>query len=198
AVFFLQRNSLTLGWVFLLLATLINVLCLLLLPLFLHLLWKETRTMRWQRRFLWWLSALGISVVIVALSYAPYWQSAEGNGVAGILASIEHTFVQNSSINSLDATIANLSIPLPSFVSWLVMPQHWTIFPAIAVGVLLLFGLWLADTLELVVLVGSWLFLALLVLLPTNWPQYVLLPLALALCVASYRTVLLAILLTLG
>ena len=198
AVFFFQRNSLTLSWVFLLLATLINVLCLLLLPLFLHLLWKETRPMKWQRRFLWWFSILGISALVVALAYAPYWQSAGGKGIAGILVTTGHAFVQNSAINSLDATIANLSIPFPSFVTWLVMPQHWTIFPAIAVGILLLFGLWLADTLELVVLFSSWLFLALLVLLPINWPQYVLLPLALALCVASYRTILLAILLTLG
>src|SRR5207248_7853363 len=113
-------------------------------------------------------------------AYAPYWQSQAGSGIPGILTSIEHAFLQDSSINSLDATIAHLPIPLPSFLTWLATPQHWVIFPAIAVGSLLLFGLWLADTLELVILFSSWLFLGLLILLPINWPQYVLLPLALA------------------
>src|SRR5215467_2055289 len=46
AVFLLQRNSLMLSWVFLLLAILINFWCLLVVPLFFHLLHKEARAMR--------------------------------------------------------------------------------------------------------------------------------------------------------
>ena len=69
---------------------------------------------------------------------------------------------------------------------------------ALFVDSLLLFGLWLADTLELGLLLSTWIFLALVVLLPINWPWYMLIPLALAIVSASRRTILLAMLLTLG
>lgn len=195
AVLFIQRRSFMLGWVFMLLATLINALCLLLLPLLLRYFVKELRTLRPFYRFLWWLAAIGISALVVVLAYAPYWQ---GWSIAGIGTSLRQTFVQDTAINSLDAALLKLPLALPPPVSWLTMPPHWTILAAVAAGVILLLGLWLADTLELVLLFSSWLALALLLLLPTYWPWYILLPLVLAICAASPRTIMLALLLTAG
>src|SRR5262249_30030073 len=97
----------------------------------------------------------------------------------------------------LDAALINLPMRLP-VLSWIAAPHHWVILVALTVGILLLLGLWLADTLELVLLFSSWIFLAMVALLPINWPWYMLLPLALAIVSASRRTILLAMLLTLG
>jgi len=195
AVFFIQRRSFMLGWVFVLLATLINALCLLLLPLLLRYFVKELRTLRPFYRFLWWVAAIGISGLVVVLAYAPYWQ---GWAIAGISTSLRQTFIQDTAINSLDAALLHLPMTLPPPVSWLTMPPHWTILTAVTAGAILLLGLWLADTLELVLLFSSWLALALLLLLPTYWPWYIFLPLVLAICTASPRTIMLALLLTAG
>lgn len=195
AVLFLQRRSFLLSWVCLLLATLFNILCLVLLPLFLRLLWKESRAMRGGRRFLWWLALAGLSGTIVVLTYAPYWR---GWGLTGFASSLRYAFLPDSAVNSLDAAIIHLPMRLPPILSWIAAPHNWMILAALTVGILLLFGLWLADTLELVLLFSSWIFLALVALLPINWPWYMLLPLTLAIVSASRRTILLAMLLTLG
>ena len=195
AILFFQRKSPILGLVLVLLSLLMNVLLLLLLPFFLRLLVKETRIMGTGRRVLWWLAAAVISSVVVVLAYAPYWQ---GWGIRGLLASTQQAFLQDTAINSLNAALVNLPIKLPVALSWLIMPHHWTILAAVTAGCLLLLGLWLADSLDFVVLFSSWILLALLILLPTYWPWYLLLPLALALCSASRYTLLLVLLLTLG
>lgn len=195
AIVFFQRNSPILGWVLVLLAALVNMLCLLLLPLIFTLLPKETRPFSTGRRVLWWLSLIGVSALILVLAYAPYWQNW---GITGLLGSLQHTFIQDSAANSVDAVLLNLPVKLPAWVAWLAAPPHWTIFAAITVGCLLLLGCWLADKVEFVVLFSSWVMLALLVLLPTYWPWFVLLPLALALCATSGRTLLLVLLLTAG
>jgi len=165
-----------------------------LLPLFLRLLWKELRVMQGGRRFLWWLALAGLSGIIVVLTYAPYWR---GWGLTGFASSLRHAFLPDNAINSLDAALINLPMRLP-VLSWIAAPHHWVILVALTVGILLLLGLWLADTLELVLLFSSWIFLAMVALLPINWPWYMLLPLALAIVSASRRTILLAMLLTLG
>ncbi len=195
ATFFLQRRSFLLSWVCLLLATLFNILCLVLLPLFLRLLWKESRVMQGGRRFLWWLTLGGLSVTIVVLTYAPYWR---GWGLTGFASSLRRAFLPDNAINSLDAAIIHLPMRLAPVLSWIAVPLSWMILVALTVGILLLFGLWLADTLELVLLFSSWIFLAVVALLPINWPWYMLLPLTLAIISASRRTILLAMLLTLG
>lgn len=192
---FFQHRAFLLSWVVLLLATFLNVFCLLLVPLFLKLLWKELRGMQGGRRFLWWLSLIGFSGVIVVLAYAPY---ARGLGFIGILSNIEGTFLEGNAIHSLDAAILYLPLGFPMFLSWLATPYHWTILAGITIGSILLFGLWLADTLELFLLFSSWIFLALTVLLPVHWPWFMLLPLALAIVSASRYTILLSILLTIG
>ena len=195
AVLFCQRNSLLPGWICLLLAALINILAVLLLPLFFRLIWKEARVMRSWRRFLWWLALIALSGAIVVLAYAPYWR--EG-GLAGIASSMQQGFLQDSAVNSLDAAVIGLPMGFPPFLSWIFLPHHWMILVAVIVGCLVLLGTWLADTLEFVLLFSSWIFLALVVLLAVNWPWYMLLPLALAISSGSRRTMLLALLLTIG
>ena len=194
-VLFYQRRSFLLSWLFVLLASLLNVFCLLLLPLFLKVLWKETRVMRGKRRPLWWLTFISLSAVIVALAFAPY---SRGWGLMGFVSNIEGTFLEGNTVHSLDAAILYLPMGFPLFLSWLANPNHWTILAGITIGSLLLFGLWLADTLELVLLFSSWIFLGLTILLPVHWPWFILMPLALAIISTSRYTILLAILLTMG
>src|SRR5947209_15035218 len=165
-----------------------NLLCLLLLPLFFRLLTKEARKLRAGRRALWWLAVVFVSGVVVVLAYAPYWQ---GWGITGLLTSVRQAFLQDTAINSLDAALVNLPVKLPAALTWLIAPHHWTIFAMVIVGCLLLLGLWLADDVEFVVLFSSWVLLALLVLLPAYWPWFVIVPLALVLCFGSLRFVLL-------
>lgn len=195
AILFFQRNSSILGWVLVLVAVLINIWCLLLLPLFFRLLMKEARPLRAGRRLLWWLTVAAVSGVVVVLSYAPYWQ---GWGIDGLLASVRQAFVQETAINSFDAALVNLPVKVPAALGWLIVPHHWAILALVAVGFILLSGLWLADNVELVVLFSSWVLLALLVLFPAYWPWFVVLPLVLAACSANPRTIFLTQLLTVG
>lgn len=195
AIFLFQRKSLFLAWVFLLLAVLINLLSLLLLPLFLRLLTWESKTLPFIQRLGRWLSIGGLTLFVIVLAYAPYWQ---GWGTNGLLASIGQSFLPATAINSLDAAMLKLPVRLSPALLWLLMPQHWILLAAITLICILLLGIWLVDTLELVVLFSSWVMLALLILLPIYWPWYVLVPLGLTLCSASGRTLLLAMLLTFG
>jgi hypothetical protein len=195
AIFTFQRKSFMLGWVFLIMAALINLLALLFLPLFLRVMAKEARVRRPGARLLWWLGIIVVTALVVVLAYLPYWQ---GWGITGILANARHVFLQNNSAHSLDAALLNLPIHLPAALLWLAMPHHWTLLAAIAVGCLLLLGVWLTDTVHLAILFSAWIALAMFALLPLYWPWYALLPLALALCATSRRTLLLAVLLALS
>lgn len=195
AIVFFQRRSPTLGWVFVLLATLVNAFCLLLLPLFFLFLIKEGRAMPWGRRLLWYCAVLGLSGLVVLLAYAPYWQ---GWGLTGLLTNLQQTLWQHDMLNSVDTATLHLPLQIPSALLWLIAPQHWMIVVFAVVGILLVFGFWLGDTLELVLLFSSWLFLALMVLLPIYKPEYILIPLMLAICANSRRSKLLAVLLSIG
>ncbi len=189
AILFFQRNSPTIGWVFVLLASLLNFLWLPLLPLFFRLMLRQSRILRMGHRLLWWAGMLLISFVVVVLAYAPYWHAI---GFAGIAVQLQHTFVQDMPVNSLDAAL--LHLPIAS--AWLTSPHHWSLFVLGLGGLFLLLGLWLADTLELVALFSGWLLLLLSILLPTYWPWYLIAPLVLALCSTNRRTILLATLLS--
>lgn len=151
--------------------------------------------MRGGRRFLWWFAITSLSAVLIVLAFAPY---SRGWSLMGIVSNLEGTFIEGNAVHSLDAAILYLPMGFPLFLSWLVAPNHWTILAGITIGSLLLFGLWLADTLELVLLFSSWIFLGMTVLLPVHWPWFMLLPLALAIVSTSRYTILLAILLTMG
>lgn len=195
SIYCFSRKFLMLNWVFLLLTALINPLCLLLLPLALRLLWRETRSIGRGRRFVWWLAMLCLSGAIVVLAYFPYRQGWE---ISGMLASIEKAFLPDTAVNSLTAVLLHLPATSSPVVAGIAAPHHWMILVAVIVGILLLFGLWLADTLELVLFFDSWIFLVLFMLAPMNQPEFTLLPLVLALVSASSATILLAALLTMG
>jgi len=151
--------------------------------------------LRAGRRVLWWLAVVVVSGLVVVLAYAPYWQ---GWGITGLLTSVRQAFLEDTAINSLDAALVNLPVKLPAALTWLIAPQQWTIFAIVTAGCLLLLGSWVAGNVEFVILFSSWVLLALLILLPAYRPWYVILPLVLALCSASRRTILLAQLLTMG
>lgn len=193
AVLFYQRNSLTLSWVFVLLASLVNLFCLLLLPIFFRFMIRESRILRSGGRVFLWISTIGISVLVVALAYAPYWQLW---GIGGLLSNIHHTFLQDTAVNSLDAALLHLPIQLPTPIQWIVAEHHWSAFSLAIVGLFILFGVWLADTLELALAFNTWVLLILIILLPASWPVSLLAPLALALCSANRRTIIVAVLLS--
>ncbi|QBD80130.1 hypothetical protein EPA93_30790 [Ktedonosporobacter rubrisoli] len=195
SVLFYQRRSPLLSIVFVLLAALINIVCLLLLPLFLRLAQQEIGTRSGLQQLFSWLGVLLICLVVTALAYAPYWQ---GWGLAGLQSSILQVLLPTNAVNSLAAALLNVPLKLPPYVLWLLSPAHWVILSAIAVGCTLLLGLWLADSERLVLLSSCWIFLLLLLLYPVYWPWYIILPLALALACANRDTQLLAVLLMLG
>lgn len=188
AMLFFQRNSPTIGWVFVLLVSLMNLLWLPLLPLFFRLMLRQSRILRTGHRVLWWGGMLLISLVVVVLAYAPYWHAI---GFTGILTQLQRTFLQDTAVNSLNAAFLNL----PLKAEWLTQPYSWSFFALLLVGLFLLLGMWLADTLELVALFSSWLLLMPGVLLPVYWPWYILAPFVLALCSTNRRTILLMTLL---
>jgi hypothetical protein len=194
-VLFLQRHAFLLSWICLLLAVLINPLCLLLLPLFLRVLNKETRIFSSGRRVLWWISLLILSGALAILAYAPYWS---GLGTGGIADRLRQVFWPDTAQHSLLAAFASLPFASWAPAGWLLTPHHWMILPLILVGFVLLLGIWITDNLELALLFSGWIFLALAILEPISSPWVIVLPLALTLVSSSHRTSLLAHLLVLG
>ena len=195
AVCFFQNESPTLGWVLIVLAALMNNFCLLLLPIFLRMLLRESRILYMRRRLLWWFGIACISAFIVGLAYIPY---LRGNGITGVLMSFGQTFLPAQAINSLDATILHLPIQLPAFITWLLAASHWDILTLVVEMCVLLLGFWLADTLTLALLFSSWLLLLNAILSPIYWPWYLIFPLALAICGNNRRTIVLAVLLSIA
>lgn len=197
ALFSFQRSSLTVGWVFTLLAALVNPLCLLLLPIFFRLMLRQARMMRsgGGSHVLRYIGMLGITALVIVLAYAPYWQRWS---VVGMLATVSHAFVQDTAINSVDAALLHLPVQLPNALQWVISPAHWSMFVLGGVGLFFLFAAWLADTFEIALLFNSWLLLLLIALLPIFWPWALLPLLALALCAGNQRTLSLVLLLCLS
>jgi len=195
AAFLCQRRSLQLSWVALLLAALINPLCLLLLPLFLRALARELRLLSRGGRFFWWTGLLCVSALVVVLAYAPYWS---GPGLSGLALHLRAAFWPDAMQDSLLAALNGLPFASWPPVAWVLDQTHWMILLALVVGGLLLLGVWITDNLELALLFASWIFLALALLFPLSSPWLILLPLALSLASSSRRTALLAHLLSAG
>ncbi|HEY4385790.1 MAG TPA: hypothetical protein VGN34_15145, partial [Ktedonobacteraceae bacterium] len=185
AIFFFAHNALLPGWVFLLLAALCNPLYLLLVPLFLMILVKRTRGLPTGRRFIWWPGILVVTGLVVVLAYLPYWP---GWGIGGILQNFLQVFWSGTAQNSLDGALLHLPVHLPAPLLWILAPHHWTVASLVIIGGFLFFGLWLADTLEVVLFFASWQLLLTILLLPIYWPWYVLVPLVLALASANGKT----------
>jgi hypothetical protein len=195
AFLFLQRNLRTLAWVFMLLAALTHPFFLLLLPLFFRVMLKEVRVVHIRQRFFWWLGIGCISVLVVGVTYAPYWQ---GWGQGGLLAYLRQTFLPDAAMNSLDAALRSMPIPISSGILAGISPAHWAVVALAFMGWILLFVLWFVDTVELALLFSSWLLVLLVILIPVYWPWYIIPPLALALCSTSRGARLLTMLLMLG
>jgi len=195
AAFLCQRRSLQLSWVALLLAALVQPLCLLLLPLFLRALARELRLLGRGGRFFWWAGLLCISALVVVLAYAPYWSGLGGGGLA---LQLRAAFWPDTMQDSLLAALSGLPFASWPPVAWVLDQTHWMILLALVVGGLLLLGVWITDNLELALLFASWILLALALLFPLSSPWLILLPLALSLASSSRRTALLAHLLSMG
>lgn len=195
AVLFLLRNAPLMSWVFALLAVLVSPLYMIVLPLLLVMVLRQARVLRLGRLVLWWLTFWLVTALVVVLAYAPYWS---GLGFAGLQANVLQAFWQGMAINSLDAALLNLPLQLPGALAWLLMPLHWSLVALAIVAFFLLFSCWFSNTIELFVWCASWIFLLLLLLMPVYWPWYVLMPLALALCIGNRSTTQLAILMALG
>jgi hypothetical protein len=195
AVVLLQHRLLQLSWMALLLASLVQPLCLLLLPLFLRPLARETRILTHGRRFFWWAGLLCLSALVVALAYAPYWPGA---GAHGIALHLRTAFWPQAGPDSLLAALRALPFTSWPPAAWILDQLHWMALPGVLVGGLLLLGSWVTDNLELALLFASWIFLALVLLFPAGLPWLVLPSLALALASGSRRTALLAHLQTAG
>ncbi|MBO0778757.1 MAG: hypothetical protein J2P37_08005, partial [Ktedonobacteraceae bacterium] len=190
-----QRDRLMLSWVFVVLAALIYLQFVFFLPLMLHIIMRKTRMRRAGRRALWWLGFWIISLLVVALAYLPYWQDGSINTQ---LTSLRQVFWPDQVANSLASALLNLPLSLPPQVAWLVDGHYWVLAALVLVGLFFLLALWLADTLELVLLCGCWILLLLLIFMPVYWPWFVLVPLVLGLCAESQSTKLLVVFLTLG
>ena len=195
AVLGLQRQFMLMSWIFALLAVLVNAYCLVLLPLFLRLLIRQTRFMSGLGRFFWLLGLLLVTALVIVLAYIPYWG---GWGLSGIATSIGELFWPMRAINSFSAAMLALPLRLPASVLWIFYPHHWAALILILTGCFLLLSLLLADTLELVLLCNGWTLLLLIALEPVYWPWYSILPLALALCSGRRNLTQCAVLLTLG
>jgi hypothetical protein len=186
---------LLLSWVFALLAALVNVQCVLLLPLVLRMIMRKTRLMRLRQRLFWWSGLWIVSLLVIALADLPYWQN--GGAVAQVM-SLRQQFWPDQVANTLASALLNLPLRLPSQLAWLMDAHVWALAALVLAGLFVLLALWLADKLELVMLCGSWIFLLLLICMPIYWPWFVIVPLVLALCSNSQSTKLLALLLTVG
>jgi hypothetical protein len=191
----MQRNATILSWVFLLLAALVNLSYLFLLPLFFCWLVRQTRFQGCLWRISWLLGMVLVSALVIFLAYIPYWQ---GWSVMGMLLNIRQVFWQNSVINSLNAAVLALPLHLPAMVMAYVQPTFWSLVVLGILACYLLFVLWLADTLSLVIFCTGWLLLLWLVLMPVYWPWYLLVPLLFALCAGSRKLMFCALLLTAG
>ena len=195
AVLGLQRQLMLMSWIFALLAVLVNAYCLVLLPLFLRLLIRQTRFMGCLGRFFWLLGLVAVTALVVVLAYIPY---LGGWGLGGIAMSVGELFWPSYAINSLSAALLTIPIHLPAPVLWIFYPHHWAALILVLAGCFLLLSIWLADTLEMVLLCNGWTLLLLVALEPVYWPWYSILPLSLALCSGRRNLTQCAILLTLG
>ena len=178
-----------------LLAALTHPSFLILLPLFLRVMLKGARVVHLGRRFLWCLGIGCVSVLVVGLTYSPYWQ---GLGQVGLLAYLQQAFLPDTAVSSLDAALQSVPASPPSVIQGLISPAHWAMVVLALAGCVLLFAIWFADTLELALLFSSWLLLLLVILMPIYWPWYVVFPLALTICSTSRSTTKLTVLLTFG
>jgi hypothetical protein len=193
AIYFLQRDAHVLSWFFLSLAVLTNLFCLLLLPLFLCTILRKTRFLVFDERLFLWLALLALSLVVFVLAYLPYWDGWAWNG---LVTNISLLFFPPHPLNSLDASL--LTLPFSKTILNFFNPVYWSAVLLGFLGLFLLLSFWLADTVDLLLLCAGWLLLIFFIFQPIYWPWYMFLPLALILCSAHGKTLMLAFFLLIG
>lgn len=184
-LFFLQRDALLQAWIFIVLATLTNPFCLLILPLFLRLIVKRAHYGHTKNKRRLWLRMAITGLLLWLVASVPCWQAW---GIPGLMGSLETAFIPHNALDSLDAAMLALPLPWSPFMLWLIEPQHWSLWMLMLVGLFLLFSLWFVNNLELTLLCSCWISLLLLLLMPVYCPWYNILPLTLALCTHNAHT----------
>ncbi|GCF09306.1 hypothetical protein [Dictyobacter arantiisoli] len=195
ALFCLQRGANVLSWVCALLAFLVCPYALIILPLLFVFALRRASLQGCGWFFLCALGMLVVTVLVIFLAYIPYWK---GWGVIGILLNLRDIFWQAHAINSLDAAILNMPVHLPANLSWLILPQNWSLGALTIIGCYLFFSLWFANSIETMLQCCGWLLLLWAILQPLYWPCYLFVPIVLALSSASRKTAWGALLLMLG
>lgn len=195
AIYFFLRDAPVLSWCFIMLAGLVDLSCLLLLPLFFRMMTVKVGNIRFRWRLLWWLTLLLLSLIMAGLAYLPFWQ---GWGLSGWLHSIQQIFWYDQALNSIPAGLQGLLQRLPAYLSWLSAPTAWSVLLLFGLGVYLLIVFWFVDTAETLLWAAAWMWLLFLIVRPVYWPWYTILPVVLILCVGKGRMVMLAYLLLAG
>jgi len=195
ALISIQRNATILSWVFILLAALVNLTCLLLLPIFLFCLLRQTRLMGCFWQLSWSLGMLLVTVLVVFMAYIPYWQ---GWSLPGMWLNLREVFWRDSSLNSLNAVIIALPLHLSPAIMTYLQPPYWSLGVLALLTCYLLLVFILADSIDLTLLCGGWLLLLWLVMSPIYWPWYLLIPMIFAICAGNRKLTLCTVLLSCG
>jgi hypothetical protein len=191
----LRQEATLLGWIFVLLAAMLNFLGLLLLPFFFVLLVRLTRILQPTGRFLWWLGWVIVSFLVIGIAYAPYWQA---NAPAELLVATARYFWPSMALNSLEAALLSLPNNIGSAFLWPLSPHVWMLFLLAIIAFVLLISLRLVDVSTRVALLGYWIVSLLTLLQPVFWPWLLFLPLVLALYSGDLVAILCVILLNVG
>jgi hypothetical protein len=191
----LRHEATLLGWLFALLAAVVNFLGLLLLPLCFILLVRLSRTLSPVGRFFWWLGWFCISALVIGIAYAPYWQ---GSAPAALLVETLHFFWPATALNSLEAALLSLPNNIAGVFTGLFSPHVWMILLLICIVVVTLFSLGAVNTFTRLALSGYWVVMLLVLLQPVYWPWLLFLPLVLALCTGDSIAILCVLFLQVG
>ncbi len=195
SLFNLRHEATLLGWIFALLAAVLNFLGLLLLPLFVLLLLRLSRVLSPVGRFFWWTGWTCISVLVIGIAYAPYWQ---GGAPTTLLVATLRFFWPSTALNSLEAALLSLPNNVAAAFIWLLAPHVWIVFVLACVAIIMLFSLRFVDTFTRLALLGYWIVSFLVLLQPVYWPWLLFLPLVLALCSADLIAILCVLFLNVG
>lgn len=188
-----QRGALLAGWLFLLLTALLYLPCTLLLPLGARFLLREyALSSAREQRFWLWSRIVLLSLFVLLMTYAPYWQNWGWSGLGDQIWSL---FWTPESHNSLPSGLAWLLKDGPVWLQVLVQPGTWAFVEIAILACCLVFSLWFAHTLDLVAICAGWLLLVLACLYAVYRPEAMLVPLVLILYTGNRRSVSLLLLL---
>jgi hypothetical protein len=195
SLFNLRHEATLLGWIFALLAAVLNFLGLLLLPLFVVLLVRLSRVLSPVACFFWWLGWILVSLLVIGIAYAPYWQ---GGALDTLIVATLRFFWPSMALNSLEAALLSLPNGVAGAVAGLLAPHLWIVLVLACVAIAMLFSLRFVDTFTRLALLGYWMISLLVLLQPVYWPWLLFLPLLLALCSGDLIAILCVLFLNVG